>query len=225
MHCKLIGTVTRLLLWSHLSEISFLKTITRYLFGLSDVTYLMCMQDIFRQSWIEFLFSFPEGIFIKRQIKCDKNNDNNRDFRSAILTEFPELSAYANVFSLWIMRGNKPTLIPLSAEINSFATLHRHGKELKRSLIYIRPGVSSRLAYLLGLVDGKILIWQTLVTWNKKFCRPWHGRADVANLRYIFTDSIRSKTMLLIRLSSTPAIDIYIIYSYFYIYNSGGWVV
>jgi hypothetical protein len=111
--------------------------------GPSDVT-----QDVRHFAKLaSYIVLFSEEKFITKQVRCDKNNDNAQDFQSTILLEFPELSAYTNVFTLWVLRGNTTTLTPLPAEINSFAALHRHAKQINRSLIYITPVVSSLFIY------------------------------------------------------------------------------
>jgi hypothetical protein len=72
----------------------------------------------------------------------ERHNADPGYFRSTVLDNFPELSGYANMFSLWQLRGNKTELVPLSAQINNAMALCRMKDELNRSCVYIRPIVS-----------------------------------------------------------------------------------
>lgn len=85
---------------------------------------------------------FPEGSIHRRNITLDERNASSEDFNTIIWDKFPELLHNANVFSLWQLRGNDNSLVPLPEEINNAKALC-HFKELNRSRVYIRPVVSS----------------------------------------------------------------------------------
>jgi hypothetical protein len=87
---------------------------------------------------------FSEHVFIKKHIILEKGNADPGYFRSTVLDNFPELAAYANLFSLWQLRGNKTNLVPLPADIDNAKALCLQSDELNRSCVYIRPVVSIR---------------------------------------------------------------------------------
>lgn len=99
------------------------------------------------------VLTISEHVFIKKHIMLERHNTDPAYFRSTILENFPELSSYTNVFSLWQLRGNKTELVPLSAQINSAMALCQGNQELNRSSVYIRPVVSLHMSVILNTTN------------------------------------------------------------------------
>jgi len=91
--------------------------------------------------WVFSINHLIGSYFTKKDIQFEKRNLDPDYFKQKILDNFPELPELANVFSLWQLRENKPELVPLFNTINNAKALCDY-KELNRSCVYVRAGVS-----------------------------------------------------------------------------------